>query len=517
MLLSTISSLPSDEPKPCAGDLVASSMSTSIVYLIIIAGMVIWVLRLRQREWELLQRLEKYYREKKTVFMFLNNFGERLTTSTIALDPALEIITDFIVESTDAEAGATFLLDPHDGSLSARVVYGMFPPLMPTTGYVLTKQKYLSERVKRERIPLGQGVIGEVAATGLPLLISDAQNDPRVPKTGLDYLVIRSIIVAPLKARGRVSGVLAVVNKKGGYAFTSEDLDLLLSLADQAASTVELVKLYDELAEKQRIEQELRVAHEFQKMLLPASCPQIEGYQIGAFSAPALEVGGDYYDFFFVDDEKRFLGVVIADVSGKGIPGALVMSMVRSTLRAEARDDLSPKDVLLRTNERVFADTKENVFITMTYGILDTRSHKFRFARAGHEPLVTVKSGEQNAELTTPEGIALGMVGNDIFSLVEEAEVELLPGEIALLYTDGVVEAMDAQANEYGQKRFFDFVAANRELSPQEIIEKALEDIQVFTRGYPQHDDITLVAIKVADKVTELQMPAAEEHSSAGM
>ena len=231
------------------------------------------------------------------------------------------------------------------------------------------------------------------------------------------------------------------------------------------------------------------------------------GFEIAAFSAPALEVGGDYYDFFWVDDDKRYLGVVIADVSGKGIPGALIMSMARSTMRAEARGNLSPRDVLLKANERAYADTKDNVFITMTYGILDTHERRFRFARAGHEPLVTFERDSENARLTSPEGIAMGMVGSDMFALVEEAVVPLGRGDIAVLYTDGVVEAMDIESHEYGQKRFFDFLAANRAQPPQEIIEKTLADIQDFTRGHPQHDDITLVAIRVLDEPGESREP----------
>lgn len=482
----------------------------AIVYLTIIAMMVFWVWWLRRRESQLLEALEKNHREKKTVFMFLNSLGERLTTTNLSIEPALQVIADFVVEVTEAEAGAVFILDPHDNHLSARVVYGMFPPLMPTTGYVLTKQKYLSERVKRERIPLGQGIIGEAAASGLGILVSDAENDPRVPKSALDYLTIRSIMVAPLKTRGKILGVLAVVNKKSAPAFSDADLELLSSLSTQAASTVELVKLYDELAEKQRIEQELRVAHEFQTMLLPSECPQPPGFEIAAFSAPALEVGGDYYDFFYVDSNKRYLGIVIADVSGKGIPGALIMSVVRCTMRAMAQDNLSPRDVMVKANERVYADTKENVFVTMTYGILDTRDRVFRFSRAGHEPLVTVKSDSGAVRLTSPDGIAMGLVAEDMFGTLEETALSLETGDVAVLYTDGVVEAMDEKENEYGQRRFFDFVATNRGLHPKEIIEKAITDIKDFTRGHPQHDDITLVAIRVLDKAQAAQLPTAE-------
>lgn len=487
----------------------------NLLLLLIIFVLAAWVYRLREREESLRALIDKHQRERKAIFLFLNRLGERLTTSNIALEPALEIITEFIVEATNAEAGAAFLIEPQEQVLSAKVVKGMFPPLMPTTDYVLTKQKYLAERVKREKIPIGQSVIGEAAKEGIPILIGDASTDPRVPKTAFDYLTIKSIMVAPLRARGQISGVLAVVNKRDGNAFTEEDMDLLISLADQAASTVQLVKLYDEFAKKQRIEQELRVAHDFQQMLLPRECPSVPGFEIAAFSKPAQEVGGDYYDFFFVDEAKRYLGLVIADVSGKGIPGALIMSMVRSTLRAEARTSLSPREVLLRANELAYSDTKENVFITMTYGILDTRTRTFRFARAGHEPLVTLKQDSESVRLTSPEGIALGMVDNNIFSIIEEATLQLEEGDLAVLYTDGVVEAMNEEKNEYGKQRFFDLVVANRQLSPHELIEKTLSDIEAFTRGYPQHDDITLVAFKVLAPAATAHLPADQSQRAA--
>jgi len=477
----------------------------AIVYLVIIACLVLWLMRVRSRERDLSTQVEKYDRERKAVFMFLNSLGERLTKDNLAMEPALKIITEFVVEATEAEAGAAFLLDTTDNQLGAVVVHGMFPPLMQTTGYVLTKQKYLSERVKRERIPVGETVIGEVAKNGEPILIRDATGDPRVPAAGAENLRIRTIMVAPLKTRGRVLGVLAVVNKRGIGIFTDEEMDVLVSLADQAASTVEMVKLYGQLAEKQRIEQELRLAHDFQKMLLPKACPELPGFQLAAFSAPAQEVGGDYYDFFFIDEERRYLGVVIADVSGKGIPGALIMAVVRCTMRAMAMDNLSPKDVMVKVNERVYADTKENVFVTMTYGVLDTVARTFRFARAGHEPVVTVKGQGGSVQLSSPDGIAMGLVSSDMFSMIEEQVLHLGTGDTAVMYTDGVIEAMDPAQNEYGQQRFFALVADNRDLLPQEIIEKTLTDIRLFTKGHPQHDDITLLAIKV------LEMEPAEQ------
>ena len=476
---------------------------SALFYLAVIGVLVAWVTLLRRREADLAAALEKNRKERKTTFAFLNSLGERLTAESLAVEPTLRIITEFLVDTTEAEAGAAFLVDPVDGHLSAITVEGMFPPLMPTTSYVLTKQRHLAERVKRERIGMGQGVIGMVAESGEPALILDAANDPRIPKASLELMPMRSLLAVPLKSRGRVLGVLAVVNRRGTAVFDQEIVDLVVSLADQAASTVELVKLYGEVAEKQRIQQELRLAHEFQQLLLPSECPRVPGFELAAFSAPALEVGGDYYDFFWVDEARRYMGIAIADVSGKGIPAGLVMSVVRCTMRAVGPGNMSPRDVLMKANDRVYADTKENVFVTMTYGILDTVERTFRFCRAGHEPLVLADAATGAITLSAPDGIAVGLVDGEIFATIEELTVTLAPGETAVLYTDGVVEAMDDHEHEYGQQRFFDLVSAGRADGRQQIIENALSDIRKFTRGHPQHDDITMVALRVLDEAPE--------------
>jgi sigma-B regulation protein RsbU (phosphoserine phosphatase) len=477
--------------------------TTSLLYLVLIVVISVYAYVLRRRETGMADLLEKLDRERRAVLNFMNKLGERLTAVDLAVDPTLKIITDFVTDATEAESGAAYLIDD-EKNLSARVVLGMFPNMLPSqTGssnpnILLTKQKYVAERVKRERIPLGVGIIGEAAQKGQPILVADASKDPRIPQNRYDVLSVRSIIAAPLQIRGKILGVLAAVNKRDGRAFTQEDLDLLVAVADQAASTVELVQLYNDRTERQRIEQELKVAHEFQQMLLPSSYPEVPGMEISAFSAPAQEVGGDYYDLFFVDEGRRYLGVVVADVSGKGIPGALVMSVVRCTMRAIAPGNLSPRDVLIRANERVFADTKDNVFVTITYGIFDTVRNTFCFCRAGHEPTVILgpESRAGAIKLSSPPGIAMGLISSDIFSMIEEEELKLKPGDCLLLYTDGVVEAMNAHQDEYGQARFHETLVKHRNDHPNILIENLLADIEKFTKGYPQHDDITVVALR---------------------
>lgn len=479
---------------------------SSIIYILFITGLAFWVFASRTRIKELMQKLEKLQRERKTIYAFLDNFGDHLTIGTVSLEPTLKIITEFACEASDAEAGAAYLLDEKGNYLSARVVYGMFPPMVPTSGYVLTKQKYLDDHVKRERIPYGESIIGEVAKTGTPLLIKDAALNPHFHKHDSPMVAIRSLMAAPLVLRGKVLGVLVLVNKRTVGAFHDEELDLLVSVADQAASTVELVKLYEDMSEKRRIEQELKVAHDFQKMLLPSHAPQIPGFEIAGFSEPALEVGGDYYDFIYVDPEKRYLGIAIADVSGKGIPGGLIMAVVRCTMRAIAPNNLSPRDVMVKVNERVFRDTKENVFVTVTYGILDTVDKTFKFIRAGHEPVVIIPAEKGSVQLSSPPGMAVGLVDTDIFSIVQEETIQLSEGESMVLYTDGVIEAMNSRQDEYGQSKLYRLLETNRNEGPQTIIDKILTDIKIFTDGYPQHDDITLLTLKVLNTSSALQL-----------
>ena len=466
-------------------------MSKNILTLIIII-LFASVIILKKRIRFLRVYSETRMKEREAVISFLHKIGERITHS-IDLQGSLEIITNFIVEYTHAESGAIFLLNEEENALRAKVVIGLFPPLHQTTEHAFTKRKFLTERIMRDKVNLGEGIIGYVAQSGITQLITDPQNDPRVPQTS--DVSIASLMVAPLKIKDKVLGVMALANKRDGISFDERDKSLLESLSDQAAVTVDIVKLYDQLAKQQRIEQELRVAHDFQKLLLPKECPSVEGLDMAAISEPALEVGGDYYDFFWVDEDH--LGVVIADVSGKGIPGALVMSMLRSALRAESRNILSPAAVLKVINEYIRTDTQVNVFITAIYAIIDIRTHKILFARAGHEPLVIFTDGGKKHDFVAPNGIALGMVGEDIFNITENREITLAEGDTIVLYTDGVVEAMNKASEEYGQQRLLK--TANRSLhgKAKEVLDAVMADIREFSGDLPQHDDITMIVIKV--------------------
>ncbi|MFH0795048.1 MAG: GAF domain-containing protein, partial [bacterium] len=194
-----------------------------IVGYLLVAGLLVWIYRLKKRQHYLEYISACYDQEKEAVLSLLNKIGERVTES-IDLVGALEIIADFIVEYTSAEAGAIFLVDRGGKELSAKVVLGLFPPLHETTGYVLTKRKYLVEKVKKDKIRIGEGIVGAVAEKGEPLLIEDATSDPRVPKSSGDFLAMKSLMLAPLRVRDKIVGVFVVVNKKNDQHFNSRDM-----------------------------------------------------------------------------------------------------------------------------------------------------------------------------------------------------------------------------------------------------------------------------------------------------
>lgn len=447
-----------------------------------------------------LERARRARAEKDAVIRLMDNIGERMTRG---VDPAetLDAIVRYIVEATRAESGALYLLDGADDRLAARTIVGVFPPLFEDgDDSGRGRAHYVAERIRKRRIAPGEGIVGIALEADRPLLITDAEADPRVPAHVSALAPVHSLLLAPLRVRGRNFGVLILANKQGDAVFDSADALLLQALADQAAVTVDLVKLYDMQARQQRIEQELLVARDFQNMLLPAACPTVDGFEFAALSRPALSVGGDFYDFIPLVEGR--LGIVVADVSGKGIPAALVMATVRAHLRAEARQCESPREALRRVNDSIRGETRKGVFVTIVYGVLDPAAREFRFVRAGHEPVLVRRAGpEPRVEEIAPEGMAVGLFPDAVFAKTEEEILRLEPGDALVVYTDGVVEANDGAGAEYGRERLLRRLLERGGGGATELLADLRTDIDDHAKGLPQHDDITMVTVRAKPAV----------------
>gem|GEM_PF-752155 len=256
-------------------------------------------------------------------------------------------------------------------------------------------------------------------------------------------------------------------------------------------------KAQGSLVEKERLQQEVLVAQEIQHMLLPRSFPNVEGFDIASFYRAAKEVGGDYFDFVWVDPDT--LGLVVADVSGKGVPGSLVMTMIRTTLRLEARGNTSASDVLSKVNRFVSDDIKKGMFVTMFYIILDSRTRKITFASAGHNPLILYRRRTEKSYYLNPEGFPVGITIQDehLFDKSIHSDfLHLAQGDLLIAYTDGLTEAMNPNREQYGEERFLAAIRKYAGLTASEFVENVRKEIQEFTQGFPQNDDITLVAIQ---------------------
>jgi anti-anti-sigma factor len=350
-------------------------------------------------------------------------------------------------------------------------------------------------------VRLGRVVMGvseEMVVAGI--------NDPRFKTTiiligifivgvSLIYLLI-SVLVKPIQAL--TDGVRAI----GEGSLEDEiRIDGPEEIGAIARAFNEITSKFREaqksVVEQERIQKEMQVAQEIQHTLLPKKVPKISGYDIASLYRAAKEVGGDYYDFINVDENT--VGVVVADVSGKGVPGSLVMTIIRTSLRMEARGSLSAGDVMARMNDFVTEDMKKGMFVTIFYVILDSKNRIISYASAGHNPMILYRAESDETFFLNPRGFPVGisLPDSNLFRRsIDVEKIKLKKDDMLVIYTDGVTEAMNADRNQYGEERLIRLIKRHGRLAPQDFIDRLNKDIKEFTGDYPQNDDITVVAIK---------------------
>lgn len=279
------------------------------------------------------------------------------------------------------------------------------------------------------------------------------------------------------------------------------DIDSSTEIGEIAQAFSEITTKFREsqknLAEQEQLQKEMQVAQEIQQTLLPTDFPEIEGYEIASHYEAAKEVGGDYFDFVEVD--KDTLGIVVADVSGKGVPGSLVMTMIRTALRTEARGEKDAAEVLSRVNDFVVGDMKKGMFVTIFYVIIDSKRRRLNYASAGHNPMILYRPSTQKTYYLNPKGFPIGiqLAEENLFrKSIESDTIQLAEDDILLLYTDGITEAMNGRRQLFGEERLLKVVRQYGHLRVRPFVEQLQSEIDSFTEGNVQYDDITLVAIK---------------------
>ena len=351
----------------------------------------------------------------------------------------------------------------------------------------------VGEKIKTmTRLKIGEGIAGSVAKTGEPLIIKDAYQHPQFnsdydKKTGFET---GSILCSPLKVKGEVMGVCQVIHgKKKGVVFQESDLELFLLLCDSAALAIHNARLHLVLMENQRMEKDMEFAQSVQESFLPTSTPQHENFVFAAGTHAAQVVGGDYYDFIPFGNDV--LGIVLGDVSGKGVPAALQMARLMSDFRYISQVNPEPKKVLKQINNILCERSYRGMFTTAVFCLLDMNKRMLTVANGGHLSLL-LKNGKTIEEIGHAGGTPLGILPNVEYT---QSEYSLKKGDQVLIYTDGITEPKNKQQEEFGMVRLKELFT-NHEGSSQEFIQKLEKSIKTFIGDAPQFDDLTSLAFK---------------------
>lgn len=301
-----------------------------------------------------------------------------------------------------------------------------------------------------------------------------------------------TVIAAPLKTHDEIRGYL-IATKKGDFIFDDEDKSAIDTFSDYASVAFENSRLLEESIEKERLEKELDVAREIQKKILPAKDPVYEKLSISSVFIPAFEVGGDYYDFFEIEENK--FGFIIADVSGKGISAAFIMAEVKGIFESLSKTIESPKEILINANQILERSLDRKNFVSAAYGVFDFEKETLTVARAGHCPVLLVRNGK--VDNIRPMGIGLGLnYGLQFRASLEETEIDLRENDMIVLYTDGITESKNLEMEDFGEKNFEKILLNNSDRSVDEISNEVIKEITLFSKQGTQHDDITLIILK---------------------
>jgi sigma-B regulation protein RsbU (phosphoserine phosphatase) len=441
-------------------------------------------------------------KEKEVIFTYVQNIGETFTESeTLDVDRLMQRVLYYALRTTKTAGGAIYLKE-QDDRIRATAVSGIFPPMFrvkPTeSGREVREMKNeeLEALILNTPLNVGEGLMGQAVDFGTPLLIPKAELDPRVPHYENSVLNVTSLLAVPMRFRHKVMGLVCVVNRVDGVPLSERDQSLLQALADQASLSIYYAQFREALEEKRRLDQDLELAQRIQQGLLPRELPNVNNLDLHAFYLAAQNVGGDYYDVIELDDHR--VGFAMADVSGKGIGGALMTTICRSVLRAHAGQHEDPAMVLREVNQTMTADIYEDMFVTMLYMVFDTETCELSMARAGHDPAFLLYPDEPHVQTMESSGMAIGLVEGDLFGeTIETVTVKLEPGATVLVYTDGITEAMNESGEEWGKEPLARALVDSRERSPEGMCREIREQVLTFVGDTPQSDDMTLLILKV--------------------
>jgi phosphoserine phosphatase RsbU/P len=399
--------------------------------------------------------------------------------SSLNLGEVLNKVMDEVIHTLHAERGFVMLYDDNK-VLTCRVARNID-----------------QETIKQSSFEYSRNIVERSAQEGIPLLTSDAQTDARF--SGMQSVMLfglRSVLCVPIITKEQSLGAIFVDNRMQTGVFTPSDLELLTAIASTAAIAIDNARLYALAVEKGRLERELQMAQDVQKGLLPKYLPDKTGWDFGALWLPARQVAGDYYDFIHIsniNEKEEKLGVVIADVTDKGMPAALFMAVTRSTIRASIAASNSPSSAINQANNLISVDSFSDMFVTLFYAQINLTTGEVVYVNAGHNPPFHYAATNNEFYILKRTGTALGI---DEMNYYEQKRLFLQSGDLLFLYTDGVTDAENEEGINYEPEQIQELLYCLRYHSSMAILESIEQNIRTFISNKPILDDITMVIVK---------------------
>jgi sigma-B regulation protein RsbU (phosphoserine phosphatase) len=436
--------------------------------------------------------------EESRMFDFLHVLGMAIEQDN-SPQRLHRIIVDGVEQVVGASGGAVYLIS-HDGRhLVPKYLSENTPPLVGVPVEVQRKARHdpraLESHLRLAQVPVDDGVLGHCLTFGEAIHVPDVKTHASFRDAFTRYEGDACAMVAPLRHAGKDLGVLAMARRRGDGDFSANDFAVFRVVAEQSGFALGNARVHAEAHEKRQLEDELRTAREVQQILLPAGESVIPGFRTCGTNLPARIISGDYYDYLDLGDGRR--GVVIADVSGKGVSAGLLMAMCRSVLRSVAPGEASPAKVLGIVNRQLSPDIREDMFISMTYLVIDGDGGRITLARAGHDASLWFHKQSGEISPLKPPGLAVGIDNGEVFErITRDHEFTMEAGDCLLLYTDGVREATDEHEREFGLDRTTEVFARAAMLGAEASVAAIERELRSFTGEAAQMDDVTMIVVE---------------------
>jgi sigma-B regulation protein RsbU (phosphoserine phosphatase) len=402
-----------------------------------------------------------------------------IVSSTFDIDELIGLVMEKAQSVMRAEASSVMLINEEKNLLECEVALGD-----------------ASDRVRQTiHLEKGQGLAGWVWENEESVIVPDVTKDERFYSL-VDHesgFTTKSILAVPLIVKDKIIGVAEVINRTDGQEFSDYDLNLFITFCRQVALAIENARMHQMELEQERMRQQLESAKVIQQSFMPTDLPIGDDlpFEICAQNLPAIAVGGDLYDVFLLDNSK--LGLMIGDVSGKGVPAALFMARLMSDFRFFIQQESAPEKLFTVLNERLVESSRQGMFVTLQYAVLNLKTGQVACCNGGHLPIIQVsdKTCEVHLQISD-EGAPLGITKSVTF---KTASFQLDPGDSLFFYTDGVIEAKNSNQEQYSLDRLITCAGA-RWKHALELLDAVLDDVKIFSLNMPQHDDITAMVVR---------------------